>query len=29
MESDYTFHAKSPSGDQLRQAREEILNANR
>jgi transketolase len=29
MESDYTFHARSPSGDQLRQAREEILNANR
>ena len=29
MEKDYTFHARSPSGDQLRQAREEILNANR
>ena len=29
MEADYTFHARSPSGDQLRQAREEILNANR
>ena len=29
MESDYTFHAKSPSGEQLKQAREEILNANR
>ncbi len=29
MESDYTFHARSPSGEQLKLAREEILNANR
>jgi transketolase len=29
METDYTFHARSPSGAQLAQAREEILNANR
>ncbi len=29
MEKDYTFHAKSPSGEQLAQAREEILNADR
>jgi transketolase len=29
MESDYTFHARSPSGDQLQQAREEILHAYR
>ncbi len=29
MEKDYTMHAKSPSGEQLKQAREEILNANR
>ena len=29
MESDYTFHARSPSGDQLQQAREEILHAHR
>ena len=29
MEKDYTFHARSPSGLQLAQAREEILNANR
>jgi transketolase len=29
MEADYTFHARSPSGEQLRVAREEILNANR
>ena len=29
METDYTFHARSPSGAQLAQAREEILNADR
>ncbi len=29
MEKDYTFHARSPSGEQLAQAREEILNADR
>jgi len=29
MEKDYTFHARSPSGTQLAQAREEILNAHR
>ncbi len=29
METDYTFHARSPSGAQLEQAREEIRNANR
>jgi transketolase len=29
MEKDYTFHARSPSGEQLAQAREEILNAHR
>jgi transketolase len=29
MESDYTFHARSPSGEQLEQAREEIRNAYR
>jgi transketolase len=29
MESDYTFHARSPSGEQLQQAREEILRAHR
>jgi transketolase len=29
LEKDYTFHARSPSGDQLTQAREEILNADR
>ena len=29
MEKDYAFHAKSPSGDQLRQAREELQNAYR
>jgi transketolase len=29
MEKDYTFHARSPSGEQLAQAREEILHANR
>ncbi len=29
MESDYTFHARSPVGDQLQQAREEILHAHR
>ena len=29
LEKDYTFHAKSPSGDQLRQAREELQNAYR
>jgi transketolase len=29
MEQDYTFHARSPSGEQLRQAREEILHADR
>jgi transketolase len=29
MEKDYTFHAKSPSGEQLRQAREELQNAYR
>jgi transketolase len=29
MEKDYTFHARSPVGEQLKQAREEILNANR
>ncbi len=29
MEKDYTFHAKSPSGEQLALARAEILNANR
>lgn len=29
METDYTFHARSPSGEQLTQAREEILNADR
>jgi transketolase len=29
MEKDYTFHARSPIGAQLQQAREEILNANR
>jgi transketolase len=29
MEKDYTFHARSPSGEQLKQAREEILNADR
>jgi transketolase len=27
MESDYTFHARSPSGEQLEQARREILDA--
>jgi transketolase len=29
MEADYTFHARSPSGQQLEQAREEIRNADR
>jgi len=29
MEKDYAFHAKSPSGEQLRQAREELQNAYR
>ncbi len=29
MEKDYTFHARSPSGEQLVQAREEILGATR
>ena len=29
METDYTFHARSPSGPQLEQAREEIRNAHR
>jgi transketolase len=29
MEKDYTFHARSPSGEQLAQAREEILHADR
>jgi transketolase len=29
MEKDYTFHARSPSGEQLALAREEIQNANR
>ncbi len=29
MEADYTFHARSPSGEQLEQARKEILDANR
>ena len=29
MEKDYTFHARSPSGEQLAQAREEILLADR
>jgi len=29
MENDYTFHARSPVGDQLNQAKEEIRNANR
>ena len=29
MEADYTFHARSPSGEQLARARKEILDANR
>jgi len=29
MEKDYTFHARTPGGEQLAQAREEILNAGR
>jgi transketolase len=29
MEKDYTFHARAPGGEQLAQAREEILNAGR
>jgi transketolase len=29
MESDYTFHARSPSGESLAQARKEILDADR
>ncbi len=29
METDYTFHARSPSGEQLAQARKEILDADR
>jgi transketolase len=29
MEKDYTFHAKSPVGEQLAQAKEEIINADR
>jgi transketolase len=29
MEKDYTFHARSPSGEQLAEAREEILHADR
>ena len=29
METDYTFHARSPSGEQLELARKEILDANR
>ena len=29
MEKDYTFHARSPSGEQLAQAREELRNAHR
>jgi transketolase len=29
METDYTFHARSPSGAQLELARKEILDANR
>jgi transketolase len=29
MEKDYTYHAKSPTGDEYNKAREEILNADR
>jgi transketolase len=29
MEKDYTYHARSPSGDDYNKAREEILNADR
>jgi hypothetical protein len=29
METDYTFHARSPSGGQLELARKEILDADR